>query len=411
MTQALYPFAVPRSLPEPLRLVVLGATGTIGMQTLDLVTRFPDRLELAAVAVQSRWSELAAALATLPAASARPLVTVGDVAARDAAARSGVFGDRLLPEADATAAAGLEADVVVNGIVGAAGLAPTLAAAALGRRIALANKESLVVGGALVKAAVDVGGAELLPVDSEHSALAQGLRGHRRDDIERLILTASGGPFRETPADRLAAVTLDEVLRHPTWSMGPKITVDSATLMNKGLEVIEAHHLFGVDYDDIDILVHPGSYVHSMVVLRDGAVLAQLGTPDMRLPLLYAITGEQRWPLPGARLDLLKVGTLRFEAPDTDRFPCLRLALEAGRMGGTAPITLNAANEVTVAALLQRKIAYIEVAGYISAALDRLAAGPVPDLAAALAADREARRITAELLAREGGSTILRGMH
>ncbi len=405
MSIPLYPFAEPRSLPEPLRLVLLGATGSIGEQTLDLVRRFPDRLKLTAVAVNQRWEDLARLLGDL-----EPLVSVGDPAARDAAAGAGVFGDRLLPGADATAlAAAAEGDVLVNGIVGAAGLAPTLAAAARGWRIALANKESLVVGGNLVSAAVIAGGAEMLPVDSEHSALAQCLRGRRREDLDRVVLTASGGPFRETPAHQLANVTLEEVLNHPTWDMGPKITVDSATLMNKGLEIIEAHHLFGLDYADIDVVVHPGSWVHSLVVLRDGALLAQLGMPDMRLPLLYAITGEQRWPLPGERLDLLEVGRLEFEAPDTERFPCLRLAREAGEKGGTAPITLNAANEVAVAALLDRRILYADLPGLVSSALDRLPAAPVADLQAALAADGEARRVTLELLTDHDGTPTLRG--
>ena len=408
---ALYPFAPPRRLPEPLSLAVLGATGSIGEQTLDLVRMFPDRLHLTAVAVHRRWEDLARALADVPGPA--PLVVVEDPGARDAAARAGVFGARLLPDAGATALAAMPESgaVVVNGIVGAAGLAPTLAAAGRGARIALANKESLVVGGPLVQAAAAAGGAELLPVDSEHSALAQGLRGHAREDLARLILTASGGPFRTTPAADLAHVTREQVLAHPTWEMGPKITVDSATLMNKGLEVIEAHVLFGVPYEHIDVLVHPGSWVHSLVELRDGAVLAQLGTPDMRLPLLYAITGEQRWPLPGERLDLLRVGTLQFEAPDLERFPCLRLAREAGEAGGTAPVTLNAANEVAVAALLADRIRYVEIADLIAAVLARRPAAPLSDLEAALLADREARRLATELLDRPGGITRTRGDH
>jgi len=400
---AVYPFAPTRALPEPLGLAVLGATGSIGVQTLDLVRRFPDRLELRAVAVQARWSELARLLAGMPGPA--PLVAVADPAARDAAAAAGVFGARLLPGADAATIAGLEAagPVVVNGIVGAAGLPATLAAARRGARIALANKESLVVGGPLVQAAVAAGGAELLPVDSEHSALAQALRGHTRADLARLILTASGGPFRETPAAALAQVTREQVLAHPTWDMGPKISVDSATLMNKGLEVIEAHVLFGVPYDRIDVVIHPGSWVHSLIELRDGAVMAQLGLPDMRLPLLYAITGEQRWPLGGERLDLLRVGTLRFEAPDLERFPCLGLARAAGQAGGTAPATLNAANEVAVAALLADEIRYIDVAGLVAAVLERAPVQPLTDLGVALAADREARRLAKELLDRSGG--------
>jgi 1-deoxy-D-xylulose-5-phosphate reductoisomerase len=405
MTDALYPFGDIRRLPEPLSLTVLGASGSIGEQTLDLVRRFPERLTLEAVSVHTRWERLASMLEGMT-----PLVAITDPDARDAAARAGVFGGRLLPDADAAALVeASDAAVVVNAIVGAAGLAPTLAAARLGRRIALANKESLVVGGDLVKEAVRAGGAELLPVDSEHSALAQCLHGRRRDDLDRLILTASGGPFRETPADELARVTLEQVLNHPTWDMGPKITVDSATLMNKGLEVIEAHHLFGVPYDRIDVVVHPGSWVHSLVLMRDGALLAQLGAPDMRLPLLYAMTGEQRWPLGGERLNLLAIGALRFEEPDLGRFPCLRLARQAGEAGGTAPIVLNAANEVAVAGVLARALDYIDIPTVVSAALDRLPARPVPDLDTALDADREARRVAAELMTRGGGHSPLRG--
>jgi len=398
MNDPIYPYAGPRCLPEPLSLVVLGATGSIGEQTLDLVRRFERRLTLSAVAVHRRWEDLARLLGDLT-----PLVAVCDPEARDAAARSGEFGNRLLPDTGAAdLVASAPADVVINGIVGAAGLPPTLAAAARGLRIALANKESLVVGGDLVRKAVEAGGAELLPVDSEHSALAQCLRGRRREDLERVILTASGGPFRELSAARLADVTIEEVLDHPTWNMGPKITVDSATLMNKGLEVIEAHHLFGLEYADIDVVVHPGSWIHSLVQLRDGALLAQLGTPDMRLPLLYAITGEERWALTGDRLDLLQVGELRFEAPDLQKFPCLQLARDAGEAGGTAPITLNAANEMAVAALLAGEIRYIDLPGVVAAALERLPARPVGDCEAAFAADEEARRVAAEVLKSRG---------
>ncbi|MEZ4387518.1 MAG: 1-deoxy-D-xylulose-5-phosphate reductoisomerase [Candidatus Krumholzibacteriia bacterium] len=392
----IYAYRQPRPLPEPLTLAVLGATGSIGRQTLDLVGRFPERLAVSAVSVHRRWQDLQTLLGPL-----RPLVAIDDPQARDAAARAGAFGDRLLPGADAAAvAAAPDAQVVVNGIVGAAGLRPTLAAAARGCRIALANKESLVVGGELVAAALAASGGELLPVDSEHSALAQCLSGRQPADVESLILTASGGPFRTVDRERLATVTLDEVLAHPTWRMGPKITVDSATLMNKGLEIIEAHHLFGVPYAAIDVVVHPGSWVHSLVVLRDGAVLAQLGQPDMRLPILYAITGEQRWPLGGERLDLARLGELRFEAPDTERFPCLRLAREAGRAGGTAPIVLNAANEVAVAALLAGRLRFVDLPGVVAGALERLPAVAVTDLEQVLAVDRQARRLAAELLDR-----------
>lgn len=394
MDAPLYLFERPRSLPEPLRVVVLGATGSIGRQALELVRLFPERLTLVAVSIHSRWRELPGLLKGLQA-----LVVIDDPVARSAAANDGVFGDALLAEGTAESlAAQAECDVVVNGIVGAAGLAPALAAARRGLRIALANKESLVVGGMLMRETARACGAEVLPVDSEHSAIAQCLSGREREDLRRIILTASGGPFRTKSAQELAAVTVDEVLAHPTWSMGPKITVDCATLMNKGLEVIEAHHLFGVPYDDIEVVVHPGSWVHSLVQMRDGALLAQLGSPDMRLPLLYAITGEQRWPLPSATLDLASIGSLCFEAPDTQRFPCLDLARQAGREGGSAPITLNAANEVAVAALLRGELPYIELAGLVAAALDCLPTTPVGDLETALEADRLARRTAERLL-------------
>jgi 1-deoxy-D-xylulose-5-phosphate reductoisomerase len=302
----------------------------------------------------------------------------------------------LLPAGAAALVAAVTApehvDCVVNGVVGAVGLAPTIAAAERGVRIALANKESLVVGGELVRAAVRSGGAELLPVDSEHSAIAQCLSGRQPEEIEKLVLTASGGPFRTMPAEKLREVTVQEVLAHPTWNMGPKITVDSATLMNKGLEVIEAHHLFGVPYRDIDVVVHPGSYVHSCVTFRDGAVMAQLGSPDMRVPLMYAMAGEKRWPLAAERLDLLRIGTLCFEPPDLERFVCLRLAREAGEAGGTAPIVLNAANEVAVAALLEGRLRYVDIASVIASTLAAMPQGSVASVTEALAIDAAARR-------------------
>ncbi len=388
--------------PLPLRLIVLGATGSIGVQTLDLVKRHPDKLQVVAVSCRSRVPELVRQLDDLAAACPDhelPLVAVTDPAAHATAAGHPRIEKRLL---------GLGANVLteivneaidphclVNGLVGAVGLEPTLAAAKRGLRIALANKESLVVGGPLVAAAVAAGGAEILPVDSEHAAIAQCLSGRREKEIERLILTASGGPFRETPAADLTGVTLEQVLNHPTWNMGPKITVDSATLMNKGLEIIEAHYLFGVSYDRIDVVVHPGSIVHSLVEFADGALLAQLGTPDMRIPLQYAISGEKHWPLETGRLDLLETGSLRFEAPDPVRFPCLRLAREAGAAGGAAPIVLNAANEVAVEALLAGRIGYVDISPIIEHSLATEVPVEVKDLATALAVDKQARRTAA----------------
>jgi 1-deoxy-D-xylulose-5-phosphate reductoisomerase len=404
--QPLYPFRRTRlSLPTPLRLVVLGATGSIGRQTLDLVRRHPDRLQLAAVSCQGRVDELAALLAEVEAAqpdAPRPLIAVADAKARERAAAVPGWGHRLLgagPHGLVEAVTEAQApSCLVNGLVGAAGLGPTLAAAERGLRIALANKESLVVGGDLVARAVARGGAEVLPVDSEHAAIAQCLSGRDPAEVSRLVLTASGGPFRATPAARLAGVTLEQVLAHPTWRMGPKITVDSATLINKGLEVIEAHWLFGLPYDRIDVVVHPGSIVHSLVEFVDGALLAQLGTPDMRIPLQYAIAGEIHWPLAGGRLDLLGMGPLVFETPDLERFPCLRLAREAGLAGGTAPVVLNAANEIAVAALLAGRLRYVDIPGVIADTLARLPHGPVEDLSLALDADARARTEAAVLV-------------
>ncbi|MBE0567431.1 MAG: 1-deoxy-D-xylulose-5-phosphate reductoisomerase, partial [Krumholzibacteria bacterium] len=318
------------------------------------------------------------------------------------------LGDRLLGAGRAglveAVTAPADARCLVNGLVGAVGLEPTLAAALRGLRIALANKESLVVGGDLVARAVRKGGAEVLPVDSEHAAIAQCLSGRREDEIARLILTASGGPFRTTPAAEMATAGLDRVLAHPTWNMGPKITVDSATLMNKGLEVIEAHHLFGLPYGRIAVVVHPGSIVHSLVEFVDGALLAQLGTPDMRVPLQYALAGERHWPLATDRLDLLAVGDLRFEAPDLERFPCLRLAREAGEAGGSAPIVLNAANEVAVQALLDGAIGFADIPRIIAAALAAAATVPVADLETALAVDAAARETAGCLVRSRAGS-------
>jgi 1-deoxy-D-xylulose-5-phosphate reductoisomerase len=407
-TESLYPCG--RSLlsfPRPLRLVILGATGSIGRQTLDLVQRYPERLQVVGLSCRGRVDDLLEILADLRAwhpDAQIPLVAVSDPAAREKAAAHPELKERLM----ASGSAGLgelvescpDPHCLVNGLVGAVGLEPTLAAAGRGMRIALANKESLVVGGELVKQAVRAGGAEVLPVDSEHSAIAQCLSGRREEEISRLVLTASGGPFRTATREHLATVTLEQVLDHPTWDMGPKITVDSATLMNKGLEIIEAHHLFGLDYEKIDVLVHPGSYVHSLVEFVDGALLAQLGTPDMRLPLMYAICGERHWPLGGDRLDLEKVGQLHFEAPDTDRFPCLRLAREAGMAGQGATIVLNAANEVAVAALLDGHIGYLEIPQVVEKSLARLGSPPVADLRTALELDNEARGVAGRELAR-----------
>lgn len=409
---SLYPCGRPLlSWPEPLRLAVLGATGSIGKQTLDLVADNPERLQVAALSCHTRIEDLARqvqALAKIQPEAPPPLVAVVEAGAHARAAEHPVLKDFLLPLTECLAQAVLAPTSVhclVNGIVGAAGLAPTLAAASRGLRIALANKESLVVGGGLVTDAVFAGGAELLPVDSEHSAIAQCLSGRTEAEIAKLILTASGGPFRQTSAADLARVSLAEVLDHPTWKMGPKITVDSATLLNKGLEVIEAHHLFGTSYDNIEVVVHPGSIVHSLVEFVDGAVIAQLGTPDMRIPLQYAISGEKHWPLTADRLDLLAIGSLQFEAPDRARFPCLGLAVAAGRTGGSAPIVLNAANEVAVAALLAGRLCFADIPRVIEDSLTAMPVCTIEDLDTALSVDTEARRLAESHVARAESGT------
>jgi 1-deoxy-D-xylulose-5-phosphate reductoisomerase len=285
-----------------------------------------------------------------------------------------------------------DVDIVLNALVGAAGLEPTLAALRAGKRVALANKESLVCGGDLVLQAAAEGGGELVPVDSEHSAILQCVNGRPEAEVERLVLTASGGPFRHLPAEALAAVRPEDALRHPTWSMGAKITIDSATLANKALEVIEAHFLFGIGYDRIDAVVHPQSIVHSFVEFVDGSVLAQLGFPTMEIPVLYALSHPERLPYECRRFDPIAAGSLSFEAVREACFPAFRLGVDAGRAGGTAPAVFNAANEVAVAAFLARRLDFPGIAGAIEAALAAWNGGAAASLADVLAADRDARR-------------------
>ncbi len=393
----------PPVLSEPVGVVLLGATGSIGTQTVELAERYPDKVRVLGLSAGGRVDELSNLVARLERAGAAeaPAVTLAYDDSHRRAREDARLSRNLLPsgrEGLLELAALPGADCVVNGLVGAVGLEPTLAAAKAGRRIALANKESLVVGGDLVRRAVVQGGADVIPVDSEHSALAQCLAGRDPDEIESLTLTASGGPFRTLSAAEMSTVTREQVLKHPTWEMGPKITVDSATLMNKGLEVIEAHVLFGLPYSRLDVVVHPGSTVHSLAVFRDGSVMAQLGAPDMRVPLLYALGGERHLDLETERLDLAVLGELHFEAPDPERFPCLRLAREAGEAGGTATITLNGANEAAVAALLDDTLAYTDIARVIEGALEALPAVPVDTLEDALTADAEARRVAETLI-------------
>ncbi len=387
------------------RVVILGSTGSIGEQTLDVIASHPDAYRVTALAAGRRVDKLADQVLRF-----RPeRVSVGDrqgVAAlreRLGAKAEGLelgFGDEGL-----LGVATHPADLVVSGLVGAAGLAPTLAAIEAGRDIALANKEVMVMAGALVLRAVQRRGVALLPVDSEHSAIFQALSGQRPEDLARIILTASGGPFRTWSAERIAEASVEEALAHPNWDMGPKITIDSASLMNKGLEVIEARWLFDVGPDQIDVVVHPQSIVHSLVELRDTSVLAQLGLPDMRVPIAVALAHPQRLTLDVPRLDLAKIGRLDFEVPDRARFPCLDLAFAALRGDEAAPAVLNAANEIAVAAFLEGRIAFPAIADTNAAVLEaHLTAArgdALRDLEDARAADAWARARAGELTGAE----------
>ncbi|MGP1366475.1 MAG: 1-deoxy-D-xylulose-5-phosphate reductoisomerase [Schwartzia sp. (in: firmicutes)] len=340
-------------------LAILGSTGSIGTQTLDVVRAHPEMFRVAALAAHQSDERLEAQIREFSPAVA--VLTDEEAAARLRARYHGATEILSGAEGLLEAAALPTVDTVVTSLMGFAGLAPTLAAIDAGKDIALANKETLVVAGELVMDAAKARGVAILPVDSEHCALFQCLQGEKRDAVERLILTASGGPFRGKKTVDLAAVSLADCLNHPTWAMGKKITVDSATLVNKGLEVIEAHWLYDMPYDKIDVVVHPQSIVHSMVSFRDGAVMAQLGTPDMRLPIQYALTYPARIASDFPRLDFSRLGALTFEAPDTETFRGLTIAVEAGRVGGTAPCVMNAANEVAVEAFLGGFIGFLDI--------------------------------------------------
>lgn len=351
---------------------ILGSTGSIGTQTLDIVTNHPDRFrvvglaagrniellteqirqfqpEIVATCYQEKLPELQEAIASLP---NPPQILAGSEGVAEVAR----YGD---------------AETVVTGIVGCAGLLPTIAAIEAGKNIALANKETLIAGAPVVLPLVKKHGVKLLPADSEHSAIFQCLQGVPEDGLRRIILTASGGSFRDLPVEKLSSVTVKDALKHPNWSMGQKITIDSATLMNKGLEVIEAHYLFGLDYDRIDIVIHPQSIIHSLIELQDTSVLAQLGWPDMRLPLLYALSYPERIYTDWEQLDLVKAGSLTFREPDHNKYPCMQLAYAAGRAGGLMPAVLNAANEQAVALFLAEKIQFLDIPRLIATVCDR----------------------------------------
>jgi len=378
------------------RLLILGATGSIGKQALDVVARAPEAFELVGLSAERSHEALIAQAREH--GVTRIALSDPDAAAR--AAEAWTDGEVLSgPEGLVRLVADAGADLVLNAIVGSAGLGPTIVALTEGVDVALANKESLVVGGELVMALSEATGAQLIPVDSEHSALHQLIDNERPGTIERLTVTASGGPFRGRRRAELSAVTVEQALRHPTWAMGGKITIDSATLMNKGLEVIEAHWLFGTPYDQIDVVVHPQSIVHALVALCDGATLAHLGHPDMRVPIAYALHYPERVDVPVRMLDLAAVGALEFEPPDLDAFPCLRLARAAAEAGGTATCVLNAANEVAVHAFLTDRLGFMGIPAVIEATLERLPAARVHSFETLYDADAEARRVAAETAA------------
>jgi 1-deoxy-D-xylulose-5-phosphate reductoisomerase len=351
------------------RVTILGATGSVGIRTLELVSSFPEEFTVAGLA--ARGSNVESIAEVCRKYAPRAVALLDDQAVDRLARLLPRPRPELLrgPEGLAALAGEVDADIVVSALVGAAGLLPTMAAIRAGRTLALANKETLVMAGGLMTAAARAQGVALLPVDSEHSAVFQCLQGHNRLDIHRILLTASGGPFRERPKDDFASITVEDALQHPTWKMGAKITIDSATLMNKGLEIIEARWLFDLSPDRIAVVVHPQSIVHSMVEYIDGSIIAQLGVADMGVPILYALTYPERRPSPSARLDLTRVGRLTFEEPDTDRFPCLALARAALAQDGRAPVVLNAANEVAVAAFLDGRVAFADIPILVERAL------------------------------------------
>jgi 1-deoxy-D-xylulose-5-phosphate reductoisomerase len=379
----------------PRRLLILGSTGSIGTQALEIVAH-SDELELVGLSAQGSWEQLVAQAREF--AVERVALTDADAAARAREEWSGEVLDG--PEGLVRLVVESRADLVLNALVGSAGLGPTVATLGEGIDLALANKESLVVGGELVMQLAEATGAQVIPVDSEHSALHQLIAGEAPGTVEKLVLTASGGPFRGRSRSELAEVTVEQALKHPTWAMGGKITIDSATLMNKGLELIEAHHLFALPYERIDVVVHPQSIVHSLITLIDGAALAHLGHPDMRVPISYALHHPERLDVPGMRpLDLAELGALTFERVDDEAFPCLRLARDAAAAGGTAPCVLNAANEIAVHAFLNGRLSFLGIPAVIEETLARLGSAPIRAFETLYEADREARAVAGELLA------------
>ncbi len=370
-------------------LTILGATGSVGSQTLDLVARNPGRWQVEALTANTDVDGLAKAAWACGARFVAIADETRGPALKDALAGSGIACGAG-PQAVVDAAA-RDAAIVITAIVGAAGLAPTMAAVRRGAQIGIANKETLVCAGPVVTAAAKQFGATLLPVDSEHNAIFQVFPHDAPDQVERIILTASGGPFRCRTRAEMRGVSVADACKHPTWSMGAKISIDSATLMNKGLELIEAGQLFPVPHEKLDVIVHPQSVVHSMVEYADGSVLAQLGSPDMRIPIAYAMAWPERIATPAARLNLAQIGSLTFEAPDLERFPCLALAWDAMRAGGSAPCILNAANEIAVAAFIAGQAGFLDIDAIVAETLQSVPQGPVASVDDVVAVDAAAR--------------------
>lgn len=374
------------------RLVILGATGSIGFNTLDVVRVNPGRYSVAGLSCYSKTADMMPLIhemqpewVAVTNRKAAGVETFRQDAPDTVNISVGTDAIEIMLEH-------VEYDVLVNGLVGAVGLQPTLTALRQGKSVALANKETMVIGGALVDRALQDGTGTLIPVDSEHNAIWQCLTGEEMSAVSRILLTASGGPFRTYTVEEMASVTKDQALQHPNWDMGPKITIDSATMMNKGLEVIEAYWLFHQQADTIDVVIHPQSVIHSMVEFIDGSVKAQMAVPDMRLPIQYALTYPERLPASWEQLDICAYGQLEFYQPDTERFPCLRLAYEALQRGGTAPAILNAANEVAVDAFLRENIAFPQISVYIEKALTQISVSSSLTLESLLEADRQTRQ-------------------
>ncbi len=382
----------------PKRVVILGSTGSIGVNVLDVVSRFPRKFTVVGLGAGKNVSLLQEQIERFK--PRRACVLHHEDAVN---LKRSVAGTEILHGEDGYVDLALTdgVDIVVSAQVGAAGLKPTYAAVRAGRTIGLANKETLVVAGELMMKEAARTHAAILPIDSEHSAIHQSLAGHNRNDIQRIILTASGGPFRTTPREQMVNITREVALAHPTWNMGAKISIDSSTLMNKGLEVIEARWLFAVDIETIDVHIHPQSIVHSMVEYRDGSIVAQLGIPDMRVPISYALAYPERLPLELPALDLFSVGSLTFEKPDWERFPCLGLAFEAGRTGGTLPAVLNAANEMAVSFFLERKIGFLDIPRFVREAMERHHVERVESLEQLLAIDRETRDLLSRMVEKQ----------